>query len=41
VTQGAEGEELFTTLADRLIRLEKQLTEEDKETIQEKAAGVL
>ena len=40
MTQGAEGEELFTTLADRLIRLEKQLTEEEKETIQEKADGV-
>ncbi len=39
VTEGAEGEELFTTLADRMIRLNKLLTPEEKETVAEKANG--
>ena len=40
VNAGDKSEELFTTLADRFIRMEKQLTEEDKQIIQEKAGGV-
>ena len=40
ITAGQDGEELFTTLADRLIRIEKQLSAADKQTIQEKAGGL-
>jgi type I restriction enzyme R subunit len=39
VTMGAKDEDLFTSLASRLIRLEKQLTDREKETYQEKANG--
>ncbi len=40
VTNGKEDEELFTTLADRLIRLEKQISVDDKELIKEKAQDI-
>jgi type I restriction enzyme R subunit len=36
---GAKDEDLFTSLANRLIRLEKQLTDKEKEAFQEKADG--
>jgi type I restriction enzyme R subunit len=36
---GAKDEDLYTSLANRLIRLEKQLTESEKQTFQEKAKG--
>lgn len=36
---GAKDEDLFSSLANRLIRLEKQLTESEKETFREKANG--
>ncbi len=39
VTMGAKDEDLFTSLANRLIRLEKQLTDKEKEAFQEKADG--
>lgn len=39
VTMGAKDEDLFTSLASRLIRLEKQLTDKEKEMLQEKANG--
>jgi type I restriction enzyme R subunit len=39
VTMGAKDEDLFTSLASRLTRLEKQLTDKEKETFQEKANG--
>ena len=39
VTMGAKDEDLFTSLANRLIRLEKQLTSKEKEAFQEKADG--
>jgi type I restriction enzyme R subunit len=37
ITVGARGEALFTSLANRLARLEKQLTEKEKATFAEKA----
>jgi type I restriction enzyme R subunit len=37
ITVGARDEELFTTLANRLVRLEKQLTEKEKTTFAGKA----
>jgi len=37
ITVGARGEDLFTSLANRLARLEKQLTEKEKATFAEKA----
>lgn len=39
VTMGAKDEDLFTSLAGRLARLEKQLTDSEKETFEEKAKG--
>src|SRR5690554_6235644 len=36
---GAKDEDLFSSLANRLIRLEKQLTESEKETFRQKANG--
>lgn len=39
VTMGARDEDLFTSLAGRLARLEKQLTDQEKETFEEKAKG--
>lgn len=39
VTMGARDEDLFTSLAGRLARLEKQLTDPEKETFEEKAKG--
>lgn len=36
---GARDEDLFTTLAGRLARLEKQLTEKEKTVFQEKSGG--
>jgi len=39
VTMGARDEDLFTSLASRLTRLEKQLTDNEKETFEEKANG--
>ncbi len=39
VTMGAKDEDLFTSLASRLTRLEKQLTDKEKETFEEKANG--
>ncbi|MDP3103488.1 MAG: DEAD/DEAH box helicase family protein [Candidatus Methanoperedens sp.] len=39
VTMGAKDEDLFTSLAGRLARLEKQLTDQEKETFEEKAKG--
>ncbi len=40
VTMGAQDEDLFTSLANRLIRLEKQLTEDEKNTFSEKTGGM-
>ncbi len=39
VLMGATDEDLFTSLANRLIRLDKQITEEEKEKIVELSAG--
>lgn len=39
ITVGARDEDLFTSLASRLSRLEKQITESEKATFKEKAAG--
>lgn len=39
ISVGARDEELFTTLANRLIRLEKKLTDKEKENFQEKSKG--
>lgn len=39
IAVGARDEDLFTTLAGRLARLEKQVTEKEKITFQEKADG--
>jgi type I restriction enzyme R subunit len=39
VAVGAREEELFTTLANRLIRLEKQITEKEQKQFTEKAKG--
>ena len=39
VTMGARDEDLFTSLAGRLARLEKQLTDKEIETFEEKANG--
>ncbi|MBU4223320.1 MAG: DEAD/DEAH box helicase family protein, partial [Euryarchaeota archaeon] len=39
VTMGVRDEDLFTSLAGRLARLEKQLTDSEKETFEEKAKG--
>jgi type I restriction enzyme R subunit len=37
---GVKGEDLFTSLANRLIRLEKQLTEDEKCKFQELSGGI-
>ncbi len=39
VTMGKRDEDLFTSLAGRLARLEKQLTDQEKETFEKKAKG--
>lgn len=39
IAVGARDEDLFTSLAGRLARLEKQVTEKEKNTFQEKANG--
>lgn len=39
IAVGARDEDLFTSLAGRLARLEKQVTEKEKSTFQEKANG--
>lgn len=39
IAVGARDEDLFTSLAGRLARLEKQVTEKEKTTFQEKAGG--
>lgn len=39
ITVGARDEELFTSLAGRLARLEKQITEKERKVFQEKADG--
>lgn len=39
IAVGAREEDLFTSLAGRLARLEKQVTEKEKNTFQEKANG--
>ncbi|MGE0772351.1 MAG: DEAD/DEAH box helicase family protein [Cyclobacteriaceae bacterium] len=39
ITVGARDEELFTTLANRLVRLEKQLTQDEKDQFKEQANG--
>ena len=39
VTMGLRDEDLFISLAGRLARLEKQLTDQEKETFEEKAKG--
>lgn len=39
IAVGARDEDLFTSLAGRLARLEKQVTEKEKSTFQEKAYG--
>ena len=39
VAVGARDEELFTTLAGSLARLEKQITEKEKKQFAEKATG--
>jgi len=39
IAVGARDEDLFTSLAGRLARMEKQITEKEKTTFQEKAGG--
>ena len=39
ITIGARDEDLFTSLANRLARLDKQITEKEKNTFAEKAGG--
>jgi len=39
VTMGVQDEDVYLSLANRLIRLEKQLTDDEKEKIQELAKG--
>jgi type I restriction enzyme R subunit len=39
ITVGARDEDLFTSLANRLARLERQVTEKEKKTFTEKAKG--
>jgi len=39
VTMGAQGEDLYTSLANRLIRLEKQLTEDEKTNFESISGG--
>lgn len=40
IAVGARDEELFTSLANRLTRLDKQLTEKEKKVFEEKSGGV-
>ncbi len=40
VTVGARDEELFTSLANRLTRLDKQITEKEKRQFEEKSGGI-
>lgn len=40
IAVGARDEDLFTSLANRLTRLDKQLTEKERATFQEKTEGV-
>ncbi len=40
VAVGARDEDLFTSLANRLTRLDKQITEKDKKNFEEKSGGV-
>lgn len=40
VAVGARDEDLFTSLANRLTRLDKQITEKEKKTFEEKSGGV-
>jgi type I restriction enzyme, R subunit len=40
VTVGARDEDLFTSLANRLTRLDKQITEKEKKQFEEKSGGV-
>lgn len=40
VAVGARDEELFTSLANRLTRLDKQLTEKEKKQFEEKTGGI-
>ncbi|MDI7187976.1 DEAD/DEAH box helicase family protein [Leptospira santarosai] len=39
IAVGVQDEDLFTTLADRLIRLDKQLTEKERNQLAQKAKG--
>jgi type I restriction enzyme, R subunit len=39
ITMGVEDEDLFLSLANRLIRLEKQITEKEKEKLLEYSGG--
>ena len=39
ITVGARDEDLFTSLANRLVRLEKQLSDKEKSTFADKATG--
>jgi len=40
ITVGARSEDLFTSLANRLARLERQMTEQEKAQFQEKSGGL-
>ena len=40
VTVGARAEELFTSLANRLTRLDKQITEKEQKRFEEKSGGI-
>lgn len=40
VAVGARDEDLFTSLANRLTRLDKQITEKEKKTFEEKSGGI-
>jgi len=40
VTVGARDEDLFTSLANRLVRLEKQITDKEKKQFEEKTGGI-
>lgn len=40
VTVGARDEDLFTSLANRLTRLDKQITEKEKKQFEEKSGGI-
>ncbi len=40
ITVGARDEELFTSLANRLTRLDKQITEKERKQVEEKTGGI-